>query len=228
MKHAFLNSYFQTGLKNLIDVAINPQNMSNLLSFEKSEKYNIPIYELNGEKFFAFVHVTGEYKKYPSTNLNLWREKASDGLSLSFIGSNNITTYSSPEEYVTFGFSNLDYNRFVHLRDSDSFSNYNSSYNDHSQYVQKIYTPSNFVKKTLGYNEIVYQENSKKIELAEVKPDYVLCYNEISDVDVNVAQYYHLPIVVINTKKYKFSKDTIDTSESNKYVDISNYQSRKI
>ena len=217
------NSY-----SNLIDVAINPQNMGNLLSLEKSEKYNIPVYELNGEKFFAFVHVTREYKKNPRTNPNLWRKKVSEGLSLSFIGSNNITTYGSPEDYVAFGFSNLDYNRFVHLRDSDSFSNYNSSYNEHSHYVQKMYTPSNFVKKTLGYNEIVYQENSKKIELAEVKPDYVLCYNEISDVDVNVAQYYHLPIVVVNTKKYKFSKDTIDNSESNKYVDINNYQGRKL
>jgi len=44
---------------NLISSAINPENMSKQLSLEKSQKYGVPIYELTGEKFYAFVHITG-------------------------------------------------------------------------------------------------------------------------------------------------------------------------
>lgn len=203
---------------NLIDLAINPKKMYNLLSIEKTKKYGVPIYELNGENFYAFVHITGPYKYNPNFYVEAWKEGLYDSVSLSFIGNNNITTFGDPKESIAFGFSKLDYKRIIHLRNSDSFSNYNSMDDCFSDYIQKMYTPANLIKETRGYNEIVYQEKSRNIKLDTIVPDYVMCYDEVTDIDINVAKYYNLPIVLINTKKYKFNNKIIDVSESEKYI----------
>lgn len=208
---------------NLIDLAINPKKMYNLLSIEKTKKYGVPIYELNGENFYAFVHITGPYKYNPNFYVEAWKEGLYDSVSLSFIGNNNITTFGDPKESIAFGFSKLDYKRIIHLRNSDSFSNYNSMDDCFSDYIQKMYTPANLIKETRGYNEIVYQEKSRNIKLDTIVPDYVMCYDEVTDSDINVAKYYNLPIVLINTKKYKFNNKTIDVSESEKYINGDDY-----
>ena len=208
---------------NLIDLAINPKKMYNLLSIEKTKKYGVPIYELNGENFYAFVHITGPYKYNPNFYVEAWKEGLYDSVSLSFIGNNNITTFGDPKESIAFGFSKLDYKRIIHLRNSDSFSNYNSMDDCFSDYIQKMYTPANLIKETRGYNEIVYQEKSRNIKLDTIVPDYVMCYDEVTDSDINVAKYYNLPIVLINTKKYKFNNKIIDVSESEKYINGDDY-----
>lgn len=208
---------------NLIDLAINPKKMYNLLSIEKTKKYGVPIYELNGENFYAFVHITGPYKYNPNFYVEAWKEGLYDSVSLSFIGNNNITTFGDPKESIAFGFSKLDYKRIIHLRNSDSFSNYNSMDDRFSDYIQKMYTPANLIKETRGYNEIVYQEKSRNIKLDTIVPDYVMCYDEVTDIDINVAKYYNLPIVLINTKKYKFNNKIIDVSESEKYINGDDY-----
>ena len=197
---------------NLISSAINPNN----LSLKKSNEYGIPIYELNGEKFFAFVHVTSASRE-DVYNPNIWVENNKEGLSLSYIGSDNIVTFSDPFENIVFGFSNLDYNRIVHLRNDDSFSSYNSNYNDASRYVQKMYTPQNLIDNTNRYNEIVYQEKNKNIPLEKVKPDYIVCYDDIKEGDLKVAMNYNLPIVLVDTKKYKFKYGTLSIDEEDKY-----------
>ena len=208
---------------NLIDLAINPKKMYNLLSIEKTKKYGVPIYELNGENFYAFVHITGPYKYNHNFYVEAWKEGLYDSVSLSFIGNNNITTFGDPKESIAFGFSKLDYKRIIHLRNSDSFSNYNSMDDCFSDYIQKMYTPANLIKETRGYNEIVYQEKSRNIKLDTIVPDYVMCYDEVTDSDINVAKYYNLPIVLINTKKYKFNNKIIDVSESEKYINGDDY-----
>ena len=197
---------------NLISSAINPNN----LSLKKSNEYGIPIYELNGEKFFAFVHVTSASRE-DVYNPNIWVENNKEGLSLSYIGSDNIVTFSDPFENIVFGFSNLDYNRIVHLRNDDSFSSYNSNYNDASRYVQKMYTPQNLIDNTNRYNEIVYQEKNKNIPQEKVKPDYIVCYDDIKEGDLKVAMNYNLPIVLVDTKKYKFKYGTLPIDEEDKY-----------
>lgn len=202
------NSY-----SNIISSALVPNN----LSLKKSNDYGIPIYELNGEKFFAFVHVTRADRENVS-NPNIWFDNHNDGLSLSYIGNDNLVTFSDPFTNIVFGFNNLDYNRIVHLRNSDSYSAYNSAYADASRYVQKMYTPQGLIDDTKGYNEIVYQEKNKNIQLEKVKPDYVICYDDIKEGDLKVAKNYNLPIVLIDTKKYNFKDGAPSVEEKDKYI----------
>ena len=54
-------------------------------------------------------------------------------------------------------------------------------------------------------------------------PDYVICYDEVTEGDIKVAKYYNLPIVLIDTRQYKFNNRFLDTSDSDKYIDASGF-----
>ncbi len=203
---------------SLINDAINPAKRTDLISLEKSKEFGVPVYELNGEDFFAFVHVTS-FPRNSVCDRDIWHKTNKDGLSLSYIGNNNLTTFNDPNMFIVFGFSDLDYKRFVHLRESDSFSNYNSNISSASSFVQKMYTPSDFVNNTKGYNEIVYQEKSINIPLDDIYPSYVVSYDNVMPGDISVARKYNIPILLINTKKYKFSENGLDMDDSDKYVE---------
>ena len=130
-----------------------------------------------------------------------------------------MTIFNDPSVFIVLGFSDLDYKRFVHLRESDSFSNYNSNISSVSSFVQKMYTPRDFVNNTKGYNEIVYQERSVNIPLDDIFPSYVVSYDFVTPGDISVAKKYNIPILLINTKKYKFSENGLDIDDSDKYVE---------
>ena len=207
---------------SLIDDAINPAKRTDLISLEKSKNFGVPIYELDGEDFFAFVHVTS----IPRTSVcdrDIWHKTNKDGLSLSYIGNNNLTTFNDPNMCIVFGFSDLDYKRFVHLRESDSFSNYNSNISSASSFVQKMYTPNDFVNNTKGYNEIVYQEKSSNVPLDDIYPSYVVSYDNVMPGDISVARRYNIPILLINTNKYKFSEDGLNVNDLEKYIDNNSF-----
>lgn len=201
---------------NLIENAYDPFKKRNDFSKEKSAQYNTVVFELNGDNFFTFVHVTGFSKDSKNVD-NVWNDYKTEGLSLSYISDKNITTFSDPFNNIVLGFNNLDYNRFVHLRNSDSFSSYSSDKEDASGYVQKMYTPEDLIKNTKGYNEIVYQERSSKVLLTKVRPDYVVCYNNIGSGDVLLSKKLNIPIVLIHTNKYKYVGGALETLEEDKY-----------
>ena len=81
-----------------------------------------------------------------------------------------------------------------------------------------MYTPQGLIDDTKGYNEIVYQEKNKNIQLEKVKPDYVICYDDIKEGDLKVAKNYNLPIVLIDTKKYNFKDGAPSVEEKDKYI----------
>ena len=89
------NNMKNNSYSNIISSALVPNN----LSLKKSNDYGIPIYELNGEKFFAFVHVTRADRENVS-NPNIWFDNHNDGLSLSYIGNDNLVTFSDPLLYL--------------------------------------------------------------------------------------------------------------------------------
>ena len=55
-------------------------------------------------------------------------------------------------------------------------------------------------------------------EIERVKPDYVICYDDIKEGDLKVAKNYNLPIVLIDTKKYNFKDGAPSVEEKDKYI----------
>ena len=49
----------------------------------------------------------------------------------------------------------------------------------------------------MKYNEILYSE---KYDI--IKPDFIICYDEITNLELSIAKELNVPIVKINTSKY--------------------------
>ncbi len=76
---------------------------------------------------------------------------------------------------------------------SDSFSLREGK----TYYKNEIFTPKQLIDNTKGYNEILV------IEDEEIKPSYIVCFDNIKESDIGVAKEMNIPIVVIYTKFYK-------------------------
>lgn len=152
---------------------------------ESSLKYNTKVYKLDGEDFTACVHVGEVYKDYANKMT----------ISLSIIGTDNIGVFN--DNNIIVGFSKFKVDKIMHMYNADSYTSNQYGTNR----VNKIYTPKTLLKETSFYNEVLYSEMDGEV----LFPDYVVCKDEIDDESVQYAQKYNLPILIINTKKYKTS-----------------------
>lgn len=179
---------------NLINVkSIKPTNLKNKQSMFFFEKFGIKVYELMGENFISIIHCTGLPKNNINDYTSLWHEKGRKTGSFSIIGDNNLGTFADPKTNFILGFEKLDVDRIMHMYHSDSFTANELG----SDRVNEIYSPQNLNANTKGYNEILYKENS------DLKPSYLVCYDEITNQDIEASQKFALPIVLIYTKAIK-------------------------
>ena len=188
---------------NINNSIITKDNLDQLFNKDLSDLYKTKIYELNGEDFFLYVHVSriNDKLEFPYN-----RNNDRKTLSLSLIGSDNITTYKPRRDYVILGFDYLDPNKIMHLANSDSYS---SSLNSTNKF-QRIYEPSDLLRRTFGYNEILYKKRDKD----ELWPTCIICFDEIGDTDLYYSKKEGLPIIKINSLKYKKGGAIEDRIES--------------
>lgn len=173
--------------KNLNNSLFDPNKDTLLINNDLVNQYKIPIYELKGQEFYACVHCTY------TTSEKLWKEK-SDVISLSIIGSDNISVYK--EDGIIFGFDNLDINNIINVYNSDSYSNRISG----TDKINKIYTPKDLLKESVGYTELLYNEKN-----GVLKPSYIVSFDVIKDKEQEIAQKLQIPILLIHSRYYKKS-----------------------
>jgi len=194
------NSY-----KRINDNIINSEELNKLYNKNLSNEYGLNIYELDKEPFYLYAHVSkldSDVTKFP------FKKSSNRTISLSLIGDKNIGTYNPPFEHITLGFKNLKPENVIHLFNSDS---YTAEYKS-SNKIQKIYTPDNLLLDTYGYNEILYSQTEED----NLYPSYIICFDEIRDIDLYFAKKENLPIIKINTLHYRKS-GIIEDSMENKY-----------
>ena len=78
----------------------------------------------------------------------------------------------------------------------------------------EIFSPSDLINNTTDFNEILYLENNL-ITKQDFKPDFIICYDDIYDREIEIAKKYNLEILLLNTKKYKQGNDIIDFGLNN-------------
>lgn len=182
---------------------INKEQLSKYYNSKLSKEKGVNIYELNGEDFYLYAHVCKLENKY----IFPFEENSDKTISLSLIGKNNTGTYKTIFESITFGFENIDTNNIIHLFNSDSYTH---SYGG-SKKIQKIYTPKDFLLETYGYNEILYSQKNN----CSIYPSYIICFNEIRDIDLYFSKLKNLPVIMINTLNYRKNHSMEDMLESN-------------
>lgn len=181
---------------------INEDNLTKYYSAKLSEEKHTNIYELNGEEFYLFVHVC---KLKENKKIFPFEKKSDKAISLSLIGKENIGTYKASTKNIILGFETINPDNIIHLFNSDS---YTKSYNG-SKKMQKIYTPKDLLYDTYGYNEILYSQKNNQ----SIYPSYIICFNEISDIDLYFSKLENLPIIKINTLNYRKNSNISDILE---------------
>lgn len=210
--------------KKYNEVVFDLSRDMHLLNDELSCQLNIPIYELKGEDYYIYSHVTS-VKRNDNTNIGPWEstmneylnnpfidEYKKSGLSISLSSSIKKESFRPISEYVSFGFCNLLPHRIAHVYHTDSYSAY---YNRGigMDKINEIYLPEVLIQKTCKYNEILYQEISEILLDGDVRktykelvPDYLLCYDKIEPRDLNLAKRMNIPILVIYTQYYSIDE----------------------
>lgn len=177
-------------------------NANKCLSEELSIKYNLPVYELNGEDFFSLITVT----MYERDNGNLdFIKTFSNTASMSFISNNHIGTFSNPLENVILGFSDFDIDKVAHLYETDSYTSHEFGSHERS----KIYTPNDLIDHTYAYNEMLYL-NKVDGKDTTLKPSYIMCFDEIKPGDIAASKLNgNIPLVLLHSRFYKVNDNNI-------------------
>lgn len=190
--------------KTIVDSLVNLKEDNHLYSQDLSTKYGISIYELNGEEFYSLVHNT-------SVRKNCYKDieiKDLPTISCALIGDKNVCVHGSYDS-VFFGYFNFNYKNIMHVCNTDSFSCGLESSNK----VQFIGTPESLIDESIGNNEILISEVNDKLI-----PDYIVCFNDITEYDVMLANDMSIPILKINTKCYE-AKSGFECYGRNYYFD---------
>lgn len=124
----------------------------------------------------------------------------------SIISDENSVTYDGRfENDILYGYNSFDNNTVIHMSEQDSFSTDVKDNNDDvSRFVNRIMTAKELVNGSYYYSEIdlanLQDENGK---YDAKKPDFIVVYDKVSDIDVIESKRLNIPIVIIKLKELK-------------------------
>lgn len=199
---------------------INKEKVKDKLNKEKSDKFDIDVYELNGEKFVALIK-TGVFYNSEINN--------SSGC-FSMIGDNCLGTYGTPDDRVTVVYGDFDINYIIHMFIEDSYSSpVTKDTTNVTNRVNLIMPPEEFQKNTNTYNEIIFNYGKNLgNDIITPKPAFILCYDEIKEIHKTSAKTLNLPILIINTKDYNQVKNNKEIVQRNYYTDVVEVEKKRI
>ena len=185
---------FNDSIKRIQDSLLN---VNKLTKSELSHKYNIDVYELNGEKFKMLINHTNIDRDYPEEEV--WNN-SKEYASLSLISDKCLNTFRNPTLNIIVGFTNFNCLSVMHIHHADSYSKEESG----SNRIIELFTPDNLIKNTKAYNEILIKNSNT------LTPSYIVCYDEIKEGDVEASiSLGRIPLILIHTEKYSNAKKAI-------------------
>ena len=199
--------------KDLLDLSKHFDKISSLAS----EKYGTTIYDMRNSKYTMLVR-----SKFPHRDMGSKRRNC-----YSIISNENNDTFGQGEDSgkVIYGYNSFLNDRVIHMLEMDAFSS--DVYSDNrgvSDYVNRIATRDEIVLGSSWYSEVelvnIQDSDGKYINM---KPDFIVVYDEIRDIDVSESKRLGIPIVIIRrTKLDKMCRiDMGFDRERDKYVNSS-------
>lgn len=196
---------------------LNEQNIANFEDNELSSKYQIPIYHLNGQPFYALVRSWGAYKDEVLNEDEI--DFRSDGSSFSLDGSKLLKTFVEPSRQYAVAYSGIPAKQLIHVFPTDSYSRYDRNSNgvpDRNSFatnrVFNFMTPEQLTSTATSYNEVIISvPNSRKkskgsdldSKLVAPKPLAIYCYDKITTEDIESAKKLDIGIILVDTKSYE-------------------------
>ena len=186
---------FYDSIKRIQDSLLD---VSKLTKSELSHKYNVDVYELNGEEFKMLISHTNIDRDYLYEG-EVWK-KNKEYASLSLISDKCLNTFRNPSTNIIVGFTDINYLNVMHIHHADSYSKEENG----SNRIIELFTPDNLIKNTKAYNEILIKNSNT------LTPSYIVCYDEIKEGDVEASiSLGRIPLILIHTKKYSSAKKMV-------------------
>jgi len=170
------------------------------------------------KEFNMLVHVVaayGDFKLIDKDNpdksaKDAWRnidDKKNHILCTSYIGNSNLC-YAKPQEdnsketRIIFGFSNFSDNSVLMAAPYDIGSETTTMDSNSSYYSSSFRTAKNMIKNTRwNHNEVCVERRLENQKDSNIEPDYIVCFDEISEESKKVAKDFGIPIVLLDSKE---------------------------
>ena len=210
LKDKNVNSMFYDDLRKLKDYAYDRirddmfviSNNGDKISDELSKKYGTPVYDLRDSKYTMMVRALGcRYQVGTNNSRDCY----------SIVSDENNEVYQHGNYDNIYGYSSFDNDRVIHMLEMDSFSSDIRDRSGVSRYVNRIMTSKELTNGSNWYSEVdIANRKDDNGKYETMKPDFVVAYDTISDINVIESIRLGIPIVLIKKSLLKDS-DRIDT-----------------
>ncbi len=172
---------------DMVSKLFNTENTS-FINEELSQKNDIKTYELNGQDFTMMVRGMYNFRENTGLQRNCY----------SLIDNKNIEVMDGYDYY--YGYYNIDKNNIMHVFENDCFSSDTKEGN--TRMINRIMTTSE-ISNVGGYSEIQIINHKTDDGYKTLRPDYLVVFDDIEEKDIREAKRLNIPIVKINSEKYK-------------------------
>ena len=188
----------ETSKIEIADSILNHETIKQYKDEELSKKYWINVYNFNWQPFYALAKVWRVDRINPEYAVTR---------SFSLVWTECIWVWGEPWN-DTFLYEWLTHQQIIHISNDDSWSWswMHDEYWQKTDYVFRLWSPSELLSNTRGYNELIIlekwtQDTVENHQLNEIKPIAIYCY-EITEDIIKTAKEYGVWIALINTQKY--------------------------
>lgn len=245
----FIDSENQDELKKIFELIHKCEDVNNLVS-NIEKKYNSyckkticnnlyktknkpKIIEFSGQEFNILIHkIKGHglrgFANKLIDNPSLWFSKWIFG---SYISTSLISDlFLGVDEGLgcIFGFVNIKIDDIIDMGTEDIFSSINLYKSKRKNPKSNYYPLKRFIQKTsMLYNEIVIRRFRNK---KAIMPDCIVCFDDITNTDIKMANYFDIPIYLIHTEKYieKMNDNLTNLLNNYQFTEYYDYRNNKL
>lgn len=181
------------------------------------ERTQCLVYDLRDSKYTMLVRSKFPHKDKSNKRRNCY----------SIISDENNNTFDQGEDNdkIIYGYNSFLNDRVIHMLEQDAFSS--DAYNDNkdvSNYVNRIVSKDELVLGSACYSEVeLVNMQDKNGKYINQKPDFIVVYDNIRDIDITESKRLNIPIVIIR-KNILDKNERIDMEfdrEKDRYVNSS-------
>ncbi len=213
-----ISTIFYDDLRRIKDYAydkikedmIDLSKYNDKINKEYSAKYGFNVYDLRDCEYTMLVRTLGSRYKEETINTR-------DCYSI--ISNENSNVYGDGS--IVYGYYSFDNDNIIHMLEQDSFSSNSYDNENVTKYVNRIMTSKEIVNGSSWYSEVdIANKKDDNGKYKTMKPDFIIAYDFVSDLNVIESKRLGIPIVLIKKSLLKDS-DRIYTG-FNDDVDIYN------
>lgn len=217
-----ISTIFYDDLRRIKDYAydkikedmIDLSKYNDKINKEYSAKYGFNVYDLRDCEYTMLVRTLGSRYKEETINMR-------DCYSI--ISNENSNVYGDGS--IVYGYYSFDNDNIIHMLEQDSFSSNSYDNENVTKYVNRIMTSKEIVNGSSWYSEIdIANSPNGTGKYKTMRPDFVVSYDKIRDIDIEEAKRLNIPIVVIK-KTFLNDKDRI-YSDFDSEIDAYNKKNR--